>query len=65
MTFREPHELHKRRWGRNLGLGLVLFAFVALVFGLTIVKVTNEEFQVPEHLGATGAAPATTGGADQ
>jgi hypothetical protein len=35
------HELHKRRWGRNLGLGLVLAAFVALVFGLTIVKVAS------------------------
>lgn len=61
MTFREPHELHKRRWGRNLGLGLVLFAFVALVFGLTIVKVTNEDFQVPENLNTTGAAPSTGG----
>lgn len=37
----QEHELHQRRWGRNLGLGLVLAAFVALVFGLTIVKVSN------------------------
>ena len=35
------HELHQRRLGRNVGLGLVLAAFVALVFGLTIVKVSN------------------------
>ncbi|WP_375687181.1 hypothetical protein [Pseudooceanicola sp. LIPI14-2-Ac024] len=41
MYFREEHELHKRRWGRNKALGLVLAAFVALVFGLTVVKVTN------------------------
>ncbi|WP_372603432.1 hypothetical protein [Actibacterium sp.] len=41
MSFREAHELHKRRFGRNLGLLLVLSAFVALVFGLTIVKVTE------------------------
>ncbi len=46
MSFREEHELHKRRFGRNLGLGLVLAGFVALVFGLTIAKVTNEGFAV-------------------
>lgn len=33
------HELHSRRRSRNLGLGLVLVGFVALVFGLTVVKV--------------------------
>jgi predicted PurR-regulated permease PerM len=45
-TFFTPqHELHKRRFSRNLGLGLVLAAFVALVFGLTVVKVTRGEIQ--------------------
>jgi hypothetical protein len=39
MTFRPGHELHKRRFSRNLGLGLTLAAFVALVFALTVVKV--------------------------
>lgn len=47
MSFREGHELHKRRFGRNLGLGLVLGLFVALVFGLTIAKVSNSNFKVP------------------
>ncbi|MBC7133149.1 MAG: hypothetical protein H5U16_08605 [Roseovarius sp.] len=47
MSFREEHELHKRRFGRNLGLGLVLAGFVALVFGLTIAKVSNENFALP------------------
>ncbi len=42
MSFRPDHELHRRRWGRNLGLGLALAAFVALVFGLTLVKVKRE-----------------------
>lgn len=46
MSFREPHELHKRRWSRNLGLGLVLAIFVSLVFGLTVVKVS----QNPERI---------------
>lgn len=39
MSFRPHHELHKRRFGRNLGVGLVLAGFVALVFALTVVKV--------------------------
>ena len=39
MTFRPEHELHKRRFSRNLGVGLTLAAFVALVFALTVVKV--------------------------
>lgn len=39
MTFRPAHDLHKRRFSRNLGLGLTLAAFVALVFALTVVKV--------------------------
>jgi hypothetical protein len=39
MTFRPSHEIHKRRFSRNLGLGLTLAAFVALVFALTVVKV--------------------------
>ena len=42
MAFRPDHELHKRRFGRNLGLGLTLAVFVAIVFGLTISKVTND-----------------------
>lgn len=43
--FTPEHELHKRRSSRNMGLGLVLVAFVALVFGLTVVKVTRGELQ--------------------
>lgn len=41
MSFREDHELHKRRLGRNLGVGLVLAGFIVIVFGLTVVKVTR------------------------
>ncbi len=37
------HELHDRRKSRNLGLGLILIAFVGIVFGMTIVKVGNGE----------------------
>ncbi|PVA10398.1 hypothetical protein DC366_09185 [Pelagivirga sediminicola] len=48
MAIRKPHEMHRRRFSRNLGLGLVLAAFVALVFGLTIAKVSSDEFSVPK-----------------
>ncbi|MGO4916983.1 hypothetical protein [Pseudogemmobacter sp. W21_MBD1_M6] len=41
MALGKEHELHTRRFSRNLGLGLVLAGFVAIVFGLTVVKVTN------------------------
>ena len=41
MAFPPQHEIHRRRFGRNLGLGLVLAAFVGLVFALTVVKVTR------------------------
>ena len=47
MALSKQHELHKRRFSRNLGLGLVLAAFVSLVFGLTIVKVSNDDFTMP------------------
>lgn len=41
MPLNRDHELHARRLGRNLGVGIALAAFVALVFGLTIVKVSD------------------------
>ena len=47
MGLSREHELHKRRFGRNLGLGLVLAGFVALIFGLTVAKVTDDDFKVP------------------
>lgn len=39
MGLQTEHSLHRRRRSRNVGLGLVLFGFAALVFGLTVVKV--------------------------
>lgn len=41
LVLRVEHEIHTRRFSRNLGLGLVLAAFVVLVFALTVVKVTQ------------------------
>lgn len=39
MPLQPEHELHTRRRSRNVGLGVVLIGFVALVFALTVVKV--------------------------
>lgn len=47
MSFKTTHELHHRRFGRNLGVALVLTGFIAVVFGLTVVKVTNGDFEPP------------------
>ncbi|MCR9152037.1 MAG: hypothetical protein NXH83_17865 [Rhodobacteraceae bacterium] len=41
MAIGREHDLHRRRFGRNLGLGLVLVGFAAIIFGLTVVKVSN------------------------
>jgi hypothetical protein len=40
-TFRKEHELHERRSGRNWGVFFVLAGLVAVVFGLTYVKITT------------------------
>lgn len=38
-NIRAEHELHRRRLSRNVGLGIALVSFVALVYGMTVVKV--------------------------
>ena len=40
MAFPPPHEIHRRRFSRNLGVGLALAAFVVLTFFLTVEKVS-------------------------
>ena len=62
MSFRPDHELHRRRLGRNVGLGLVLAAFVALVFGLTVVKITDGgQMQGYDHVVQPGLVPQEAG----
>ena len=41
MALKVEHEIHERRWGRNLGVGLILAGVIAIVFGLTVVKALN------------------------
>lgn len=45
MSLSKQHELHTRRFGRNLGVGLMLVAMIAIVFGLTVVKVTRGDYE--------------------
>jgi hypothetical protein len=47
MTIRAEHEIHQRRKGRNVGVGLMLAGFVVLILALTFVKITSEDFGLP------------------
>lgn len=47
MAIKAEHEIHTRRRGLNLGVGLMLAAFVVLVMALTFVKITSTDFRVP------------------
>lgn len=48
---RATHELHERRKSRNIGLGLTLVGLVAVVFALTVVKVTRgDPMQAFDHV---------------
>ncbi len=39
MPLAHEHEIHRRRLGRNLGVGLCLGALVVVLFGLSAAKV--------------------------
>lgn len=58
MSFTPQHEIYRRRFGRNLGLGLTLVGFVFLVFGLTVVKVTQLGHTLAAEKAAEKAAAA-------
>lgn len=63
MALQPTHEIHKRRFGRNLGVGLLLAGFVALVFALTVVKVQQgDRMHANDFKPAQAEAPAATGG---
>ena len=61
MAIRVEHELHGRRKGRNLGVGLILLGLVAIVFGLTVVKVLNlgdiRKFESFDHVARPALEP--------
>lgn len=65
MALGQQHEIHRRRFGRNLGIGLLLAGLVAIVFGLTVVKVTRgDPMQAFDHVARPEMMPqhSTTGG---
>ena len=39
--FRVTHDMHRRRFSRNVGVGLTLAALIVLMFALTVVKVRS------------------------
>jgi hypothetical protein len=54
MALKVEHELHQRRKGRNYGVGLLLGGLIAIVFGLTVVKVLQlgdaRQFETYDHV---------------
>jgi hypothetical protein len=57
--FRPPHEMHVRRFGRNLGVGLALAGLIGIVFALTVVKVTRgDPMQAYDHQARPELVPA-------
>ena len=62
MAIQVEHEIHERRKGRNYGVGLILIGFIAIVFGLTVVKVLQlgdaSQFERFDHVARPQIAPA-------
>ncbi|WP_296423571.1 hypothetical protein [Yoonia sp.] len=54
MMIKVEHEIHTRRRGRNIGVGLLLLGFITIVFGLTVVKVLElgnaRQFETFDHV---------------
>ena len=68
MALKVEHEIHDRRRGRNTGVGLVLVGLVAIVFGLTVVKVLNlgdiTQFERFDHVARPQLEPAAGEGSN-
>ncbi|QPM88951.1 cytochrome C oxidase assembly protein [Pseudooceanicola algae] len=58
MPLAHEHEIHRRRFSRNAGLGVVLGAFVVLIFVLTFVKVTQQSMVFPDQPTTSGTPSA-------
>ncbi len=63
MAIQVEHEIHKRRRGRNMGVGILLLAFIGVVFGLTVVKVLQlgdlRKFETFDHVVRPQIVPDT------
>lgn len=59
MAIVKEHEMHKRRFSRNMGVGLTLLAFVALVYGLTVAKMQRgDPMEAADHSPRISITPA-------
>lgn len=69
MVIQVEHELHQRRRGRNIGVGLLLAGFIAVVFGLTVVKVIAlgdaNKFEGYDHVVQPEMVPETPAGGSE
>jgi hypothetical protein len=51
VAIKVEHEIHHRRFGRNLGVAVLLAGFVAVTFALTVVKVKRgDPMQAYDHV---------------
>ncbi|RMD49220.1 MAG: hypothetical protein D6832_02225 [Alphaproteobacteria bacterium] len=58
MPISREHELHHRRKGRNIGLAVVLAAFVALIFAVTVVKMERgDSLEAFDHVARPSLLP--------
>ena len=62
MDLKATHEIHQRRFSRNVGVALTLVFFMAVVFGLTVVKVQRgDPMQAFDHAPRMEMVPAEEG----
>jgi Na+/H+-dicarboxylate symporter len=65
MAIKVEHEMHERRRGRNMGIGLLLIGFIAIIFGLTVVKVLQlgdaAQFEKFDHVARPQIIPEEEG----
>lgn len=64
MPIKAEHEIHTRRKGLNVGVGLMLGGFVLLVMVLTFTKITSSDFQIPASAANGVGAQIPTEGTD-
>ena len=59
MAIHPEHEIHSRRKGRNMALGLVLGGLVSIIFAVSVVKLSqpqSEDIYAPNYVAPTGAS---------
>ncbi len=64
MPLKPEHEIHTRRKGLNIGVGLMLGSFVLLIMLLTFTKITSPEFRIPASQANGVGSQIPAGGSD-